>query len=448
MTVKSPWQQAWFWPARCFRVVVFALVLLVTIHVSPVDALCTPAAVGCVCQTPQMTCSAYQNLEARIFNMSQMEFGDKRIASGPLKLLFHDAAEHDQHAEDPLGVDGCLNWEDPMNAEMVDTYQDEDIFALVDDLWLSYCSEISRADFIVMLAAATLRAYAGDILYNYKFPFAPYLGRTDRVTCTYRDYDRLGLSRLPRLSLNVSQSEVDRVLVEQMGLAPDHAATLMQAHVLAIYKTPTNAMYATVGQEGIWTDGHMLRLLTSTFTRVSAYGQIYPLVYNLPDDYIMRYVWRADVSPAVLAAGYYSPTFFLNHDMHPIFPNVWNIHEEGVTCGPLFELTSKGTLQALPRNASSSCEVDEEQVQRLIEYVSLPGLFWQNFSQAITALSLVGVNQSELFCPCGGCNRSFTTNIQNLASSRNEAVRQKPFSAIILVLVAMAIALLLEQEHQ
>ena len=68
------------------------------------------------------------------------------VVGGVVRLAFHDAAGFDRRAADALGVDGCVDLNNPDNAGLADT------IALLNELHQPHCDVISRSDYWVLAA--------------------------------------------------------------------------------------------------------------------------------------------------------------------------------------------------------------------------------------------------------------------------------------------------------
>lgn len=132
-----------------------------------------------------LTCETVNSINASFYSIIPEDpISRTNLLAIAVRVAFHDAAEVDlQQADDTLGPDGCLS-NDPDNAGLIETTSL--VMTQLDDLWQSYCDQISRADFWVLTAKLALAATSSN---NLHVPFQ--YGRVDASSCAG------GTERLP-----------------------------------------------------------------------------------------------------------------------------------------------------------------------------------------------------------------------------------------------------------
>lgn len=213
---------------------------LVLVHVHTQAQAQTQTAAQCTTRTALITPPDYYTMYRAIAtaitatnsrDTPTSQRGD--FSGGILRLAFHDAAEFMQGADDGLGPDGCFDASQADNAGLAP------IVADVDVLWLPFCRTISRADFWVLAATVAVETtVTEDTTASITLPFR--YGRGTNSNCTYD-----GATRLP--GAEQGESEIQRVLVGNMGLTETDAVALLGAHTLGRSET------ANSGYDGPWT---------------------------------------------------------------------------------------------------------------------------------------------------------------------------------------------------
>lgn len=156
------------------------------------------------------------------------------FVGGVVRLTFHDAGEIDvTQANDPLGVDGCVDLSLDSNNGLAP------IIAQLEILRQPFCGVIGRADFWVLAGKVAVETRA--TVNGYTVPFR--YGRTDAGAngCN-------GASgRLP--AAEGGNEEISRVFETQMGLTFRDATALIGAHTLGRAQTGNS------GYNGPWVGG-------------------------------------------------------------------------------------------------------------------------------------------------------------------------------------------------
>ena len=240
---------------------------------------CTPLQPGCTCQTVALSCDTLHAIrhavakkvwglrvpgatteelqassDALKASPARLSRDAGEFVGGVVRLAFHDAAEFDPHSGDSLRADGCIDLANTGNAGL------EPIIEAVDELWMPFCSEISRADFWALAAKTAIEEstpYVGSeygrnvnlagcdlstgdgcthgeqgrrtllrgdaVLDDFVLPFR--YGRIDVPAC--------GVPAAGRLPDSESgPAEIEEKIMSKFGLDARRAVALMGAHTL------------------------------------------------------------------------------------------------------------------------------------------------------------------------------------------------------------------------
>ena len=196
----------------------------------------------CLCKSrANLTCTEVKSIKSHLKAATRALGGTTNHLywTWIIKYVFYDAAEYDRNNYDYNRVDGCINVNDPMYLYIK---REDDLFfqeATFDTLWEGYCKDLSRSDFYVLLATIHIEILveAGNEDVRLSIPVS--LGREDRHDCSYREWNELGLSRLPDVRLGFS--EIERVLMHQMGLSLEESVILTAAHDMSKYTSETDS---------------------------------------------------------------------------------------------------------------------------------------------------------------------------------------------------------------
>ena len=137
---------------------------------------------------------------------------------GIVRLAAHDFMDYDQGDEDPMGMDGCLDWLSPMNAGLNSIWN---FYTPLYRLYEEKYSDISRPDFWVIAANAVILLTSVDNALDLQNTF--YWGRRERDECDG------SASRLPSTQ---NCQQVEGVFLDRMGMKWKDAVALLGAHVL------------------------------------------------------------------------------------------------------------------------------------------------------------------------------------------------------------------------
>ena len=137
---------------------------------------------------------------------------------GIVRLAAHDFMDYDQDDEDPMGMDGCLDWLSPMNAGLNSIWN---FYTPLYRLYEEKYSDISRPDFWVIAANAVILLTSVDNALDLQNTF--YWGRRERDECDG------SASRLPSTQ---NCQQVEGVFLDRMGMKWKDAVALLGAHVL------------------------------------------------------------------------------------------------------------------------------------------------------------------------------------------------------------------------
>jgi catalase (peroxidase I) len=122
-------------------------------------------------------------------------------------------------------TEGCVDSNNPDNAGL------DEVVAEIDLLWRPFCSFLSKADFWVLAAKVAVEVTAtAPITIPFRF------GRTTAATCV----DGV----LPGAQAGIS--EIQRVMVDQMGLTMRESVALLGAHTLGRFEARNSGFEGTV----------------------------------------------------------------------------------------------------------------------------------------------------------------------------------------------------------
>ena len=239
---------------------------------------CTPLHPQCTCQTVNLSCETIHairltvakkvwglrvpgstteelvaSMEALKADPVKLSFNAGEFVGGLVRLAFHDAAEFDPGSSDNLRSDGCVDLTNDGNAGL------GPIIEQLDEMWMPYCPQISRADFWVLAAKTAIEEstsyvpseYGRNVnldgcdlatgdgcthgggrrsllrgdgtLEEFVLPFR--YGRVDVGACAVDTAVRLPSSES-------GPSEIEQKIMHKFDLDAKHAVALMGAHTL------------------------------------------------------------------------------------------------------------------------------------------------------------------------------------------------------------------------
>ncbi len=139
---------------------------------------------------------------------------------GILRLVAHDFMDHDSNSiDDPMGSDGCLDWQSPKNAGLSSIWHEgSELYRM----WAEGYADLSWGDFWIIAANGVVYETSVD---GMKLDLIDTFlwGRDDRGSCP-GSADRLPSSEGCR--------QVEGVFLERMGLTWRDAVALLGAHTL------------------------------------------------------------------------------------------------------------------------------------------------------------------------------------------------------------------------
>ena len=139
---------------------------------------------------------------------------------GIVRLVAHDFMDHDVNdTSDPMGSDGCLDWQSLSNAGLSSVWHEgSDLFLL----WAARYSDVSWADFWIIAANGVIfETSVGNAKLDLADTFL--WGRDDRESCP---------GSAGRLPSTEGCRQVEGVFLERMGLTWRDAVALLGAHTL------------------------------------------------------------------------------------------------------------------------------------------------------------------------------------------------------------------------
>jgi len=180
-----------------------------------------------------LTSSTYNNLMDDVADLGNSinNSGDRgHFFGGIVRLAAHDFMDFDRNSNVLGGSDGCIDFSAADNKGLELVWCDG--CALTELYEVAYSSAMSRADFWVAAANASIKATARD---NFEPPF--HWGRTDSGVCPESS---------GRLPLDTDCGEVEGVFLDRMGLTWTDATALLGAHTIGRGSTVHS------GHDGRW----------------------------------------------------------------------------------------------------------------------------------------------------------------------------------------------------
>lgn len=198
--------------------------------------------------TADMDCDTLAAIEAAWLSAVAATPASERpaLVGSVVRLAFHDAGEFDGRFPkesasfgtdsrplwEPYGPDGCLT-EAGDHAGLIGLV--DEMHAILEPIWQSFCDRISRAD--LWVAAASFALFDADPTGTLRNILPIEFGRVDSCNCDAGEHLRnlatgvlTGDGRMPVASRGIDT--IQRVFVDQMGLTLEQATALLGAHSL------------------------------------------------------------------------------------------------------------------------------------------------------------------------------------------------------------------------
>lgn len=151
-----------------------------------------------------------------------------------VRLVAHDFMDADTSRNNVLGSDGCIEWDHPSNAGLNDVWCNNDERCPLKALYDTKYNHLSRADYWIAAANAVIH-HTSDNALDLRHTFV--WGRMDNNNCNGSG------DRLPESS---GCSQIERVLIQNMGLNWEDSVALLGAHTLGSGRSNRS------GHHGAW----------------------------------------------------------------------------------------------------------------------------------------------------------------------------------------------------
>lgn len=151
-----------------------------------------------------------------------------------VRLVAHDFMDANTSRNNVLGSDGCIEWDHPSNAGLNDVWCNNDERCPLKALYDTKYNHLSRADYWIAAANAVIH-HTSDNALDLRHTFV--WGRMDNNNCNGSG------DRLPESS---GCSQIERVLIQNMGLNWEDSVALLGAHTLGSGRSNRS------GHHGAW----------------------------------------------------------------------------------------------------------------------------------------------------------------------------------------------------